>query len=170
MEVQIQAALISAAISLIAAISSIIFNIYQIRREKKKWLFELKTSYSEELYKARLATYPRVFQIVGNLSHAASERVTPEKAREIAGELNDWNYSAGGLCADKRTRGALLGLRQACLEWGTSENMPYDLYQWRNILLLYLRNDLDLKGLEEYDPSDRKSLLLELQSEATEIK
>ncbi len=59
MEVQIQAALISAAISLIAAISSIIFNIYQIRREKKKWLFELKTSYSEELYKARLATYPR---------------------------------------------------------------------------------------------------------------
>ena len=57
-----------------------------------------------------------------------------------------------------KTRGAVLGLREACAHW-TSGSVPHDLYAWRNAAIWSLRRDLDLIGLEHFDPDDRATLL-----------
>ena len=107
-----------------------------------------------EKYKARIASYPQVFSIIGKLSHKAREPVTPEKAKQVAYELNDWFYSIGGMCADTSTRGAIRLLRRACLTWGKQGSRPSDFYKWHNHALLLLRNDLDLQGLEELSDTE----------------
>lgn len=71
----------------------------KFRDEQKKWIINLQTAYELEKYKARIASYPQVFSIIGKLSHKAREPVTPEKAKQVAYELNDWFYSIGGMCA-----------------------------------------------------------------------
>lgn len=118
MPIELQTALISAAVALITALFGGYVAWSQIQRERKKWLIDFKTAYSLELYKARLTSYPRVFEILEKLSNHTSEPVTQEKAEQIAQELNEWFYSAGGMCAETSTRGAIRGLRDCCFKWG----------------------------------------------------
>lgn len=166
---EIQTALISAAVAFFTASISGYFTWSQIRRERSKWLIDLKSSYSIELYKTRLENYPKVYTILAKLSHYASEPVTPDKAKQIGRELNDWFYSVGGLCADVNTRAALLGLRDACLSW-TQGDKPLELDEWRDATMLMLRRDLDLEGLESFKLKNRESLLQLLKAEASTIK
>jgi hypothetical protein len=42
------------------------FTWSQIQRERKKWLIDLKAAYEMERYKTRLASYPKVFEIIAN--------------------------------------------------------------------------------------------------------
>jgi hypothetical protein len=70
----------------------------------------------------------------------------------VAEELNAWLYSAGGMCADATTRGAILGLRDSCDRWGRNGGpRPPQLYEFRNLAVAFLRRDLDLAGLEPFD-------------------
>jgi hypothetical protein len=80
-------------------------------------------------------------------------------------ELNDWFYSAGGMCADTSTRGAILLLRGACLEWERQGSKPSSLYTWRNNALLLLRNDLGLQGLEAYEFQNTPTLIAKVQEQ-----
>ncbi len=180
MPVQVEAALISALVTfLAAAISGAIAwkqfkqnkekfqreqedkqkefrqELEEFRHERQKWLIDLQTAYELEKYKARIASYPQAFSIIGKLSHKAREPVTPEKTKQVAYELNDWFYSIGGMCADVSTRGAIRLLRKACLTWGNQGSKPSDFYRWRNNALFLLRNDLGLQGLEELEELEK---------------
>jgi len=137
----------------------------RFREEQKQWITDLQAAYELEKYKTRIASYPAMFVIIGKLSHKAKVPATSEKAKEIAEELNDWLYSAGGMCAEPSTRGALLKLRDACLNWNRHGVKPEDLYKWRNYALLLLRNDLGIKGLESFDYNKMATLIERVKEE-----
>lgn len=164
MSSDIQTALIAAIVALLTASITGFLTWYQIQRERSRWLIDLKKGYALELYKLRLQTYPKGLEIIGKLSTRAANPLTPEKSRQIAEELNAWFYSAGGLCADTRTRGALLGLRESCLAW-KSGDMPAEIRQWRDAAVFLLRRDLDLLGLESFSEQDTAPLLEKLKRE-----
>ena len=171
MPIELQTALISAIVALITALFGGYLTWNQIQRERKKWLIDLKTAYSLELYKMRLASYPKVFEIIEKLSRHASEPVTQEKAKEAAQELNEWFYSAGGMCAETSTRGAIRGLRDCCFKWGRKGgNTPSDIYEWRNAAILLLRRDLDIQGLESFDFAEGAKLFKKLREEIDSLK
>jgi len=165
------APLISAVVALLIAAGSSTLTWAQVRRERRKWLIDTKVSFSMEIYKMRLAAYPAAFQAIAGLSHGASESVTPGNAGAVAGKLNDWLYSAGGMCASATTRGAILGLRQTCRSWHREGgSRPKELYQFRNLALTSLRLDLDLEGLESYDFNDASTWLKTLQDELRQLE
>lgn len=112
-----------------------------------------------------MATYPGAHQALAPLSHASEEVITAQVAGRVARELNEWLYSAGGLCADATTRGALLGLRECCRRWAASGRQSAQLYEWRNLLTTFLRRDLDVLGLDSYDFEPGSTLLAKLQQE-----
>ena len=78
----------------------------RLREEQKHCITNLQAAYELEKNKARIARYPALFTIIGKLSHKAKIPATAEKAKDIAEELNDWLYSAGGMCAEPSSRGA----------------------------------------------------------------
>jgi hypothetical protein len=109
-------------------------------------------------------------EIIGQLSSQAKTQLTPERANEIALEINNWVYSNGGLVAETNTRGAILGLRDACMSWHTG-NQPKEIKEWRNATLFLLRRDLDVLGLEAPDAlEDRSSLLEKIKGEITYLE
>jgi hypothetical protein len=118
-----------------------------------------------ELNAHHCSNYPDMFTIIGKLSHKAKIPATSEKAKEIAEELNDWFYSAGGMCAEPSTRGTPLKLRDACLHWNKRGVKPDGLFKWRNYSLLLLRNDLGIKGLETFDYRTMASLIERVKEE-----
>ena len=171
MSTQVQAALIAGVVGLATASIGALLTFLQARRERSKWLVDFKSTYTLELYRQRLAAYPAAFKFIGRLSHGAEPRPDSSIAGEVALELNDWIYGAGGLCADAGTRGAVLGLRIRCAAWARAGNhgRPSDLYEWRNVALAMLRLDIDLSGLEEYDFGNMPSALERLRGEVNRM-
>ncbi len=169
MPLELQTALIAAGVALLTASLGGYFSLQQMRREQGKWLTKLKTTYAVELYKARLAAYPHLQEIIGQLSSQAQEPLTPAYAHHIAQQVNQWIYSSGGLVAETSTRAAILGLRDACAAWNEG-SPPQEILEWRNAALFLLRRDLDVFGLESPDAlKDRTSLLAKIQTEISEI-
>src|SRR5450759_3821625 len=107
MSTQVTTALISGVVALIVACAGGLLTWTQVRRERIKWLVDLKAAYTLKLYEARLNSYPELMQIMLKVSSRSIESVALTEAQAIATELNSWFYSAGGLCADSRTRGAV---------------------------------------------------------------
>ena len=171
MSTQVEAAVIAGAVGLCTASVGALLTFLQARRERSKWLVDFKSSYALELYGQRLAVYPAVFKIIGRLSHGAEPKPDASIAGQVAIELNDWIYGAGGLCAEAGTRGALLGLRLRCSAWATAGNeaRPKDLYDWRNVALAMLRLDIDIVGLEEYDFGNMQSALDRLRNDVNSM-
>lgn len=169
MPLELQTALISALVALVTAGIGGYFTWSQVQREKTRWLVDLKTSYSVELYKTRLASYPQIFELLGQLSRHAQDPLTPAKAQQIGQAIHVWLYSPGGLCAESSTRGALRGLRHCCLEWKQGVRPP-ELGEWRHAALFLLRRDLDLQGFESFDPKDSGPLLKRLQAEMSSMQ
>ena len=169
MPLELQTALISALVALVTAAIGGYVTWNQIQREKTRWLIDLKTSYSVELYKTRLASYPQICQLLGKLSKHAPDPLTQATAKQIGQGIHEWLYSPGGLCAESSTRGALKGLRHYCLEWKEGARSP-EIGQWRHAALFLLRRDLDLEGIESFDPKDSVSLLKKLQAEMDSMR
>jgi hypothetical protein len=171
MSTQLETAIIAGAVGLLTAMIGTAVTFLQAQRERSKWLVDFKTSYSIELYKQRLSTYPKVFETIGRLSHGAVPKPDSSIAGEVASELNDWLYGAGGMCAEAGTRGAVLGLRFRCRAWADSghHDRPADLYQWRNVALAMLRLDIDVVGLEQYDFDNMPSALQRLRNEVEQM-
>src|SRR5215218_806813 len=114
MSIELQTALISAGVAVVTAFLGGYISWSQLRRERNRWLIDLKSNYSLELYRSRLESYPKASVATAKLS-SRSESVAAETAKEIVDDLNTWLYSVGGLCADERTRGAVIGLREWAL-------------------------------------------------------
>jgi hypothetical protein len=170
MAMELQTGIIAAAVAVLTAGLSGYLTWKQIQRERAKWVTELKTAYALELHKARLSSYPAMQEIIGQLSSHAQTPLTPQQAQSVAQAINRWNYTVGGLVAETNTRGAILGLRDACAAWKEGPQ-PKEILHWRNAALFLLRRDLDVHGLESADVlMDRLSLLAKLQKEISDIK
>lgn len=171
MSTQIQAAVIAGIVGLLTASIGALLTFVQARRERSNWLVDFKSNYALELYRQRLAVYPAAFKIIGRLSHGADPKPDASIVGQVAVELNDWIYSAGGLCADAGTRGALLGLRIRCSAWPSAgdSGRPEVLYDWRNVALAMLRLDIDVTGLEEYDFGNMPSALERLRNDVSRM-
>jgi hypothetical protein len=161
MSPQAEAALIAGVVSLLTASLTGVLTLMEVRRERTKWVSELTTSHALEVHRQRLAAYPEAFRILRGVSHPAVPGAA--EAARVAVELNDWIYSAGGMCAEAGTRGAIIGLRNSCRKWQKTGEKPGDLYAWRNAALAMLRLDLDLEGLEDYDLAKPQTVLERLQ-------
>lgn len=168
MPIELQTTLISALVALLVGGTGTALSFNRLRRERTQWLIDFKSDYSMELYRKRLETYPEVLAVIGELS-GRNMPVPPLTVRRVAGRLNEWFYSVGGLTASTRTRGALLGLRENCDKWANSGERPNEFFDWRNVALALLRHDLDLRGLETFDFDDPSSLLQDLQRDIREM-
>ncbi|MFC9328721.1 hypothetical protein [Kitasatospora sp. NPDC057015] len=157
-----ESAIVSGIVALLVAGAGALISIVQLRREQRKWIKEFKVTWSLDLLRARLASYPDIFRILGRLSHSAPEPTTAQTAGQVAQEINAWIYSAGGMCADATTRGAVLLLRHECKKWARTGAQPSTLYGARNLALRSLRLDLELSGLESYDFDNPASMLDQL--------
>jgi hypothetical protein len=171
MSTQLEAAIIAGVVGLLTAAFGTAVTFLQAQRERSKWLVDFKTSYTIELYKQRLLTYPKIFTTIGRLSHGSNPKPNSSIAGEVASELNEWLYGTGGMCAEAGTRGAVLGLRLRCRSWADSgdNRRPADLYQWRNVALTMLRLDIDVIGLEQYDFDNMPSALQRLKKEVEQM-
>ena len=156
---------IGALVAIVTATLSAWIATNQLRRQRGEWLSQFQREYSVELQKARLKANAEALNILRRLSHASSDPLNPQVAAVVAGELNAWIYSEGGLVADAQTRGAMLGLRQVCIKWKDG-GRPQELYPLRNYALLFLRRDIGVEGLEEYDFNSPQSLISKLQQQA----
>lgn len=152
-----------------ALITALLAGYTTSRLERRKWLTGLKSTLALELQKARLASYPAVFQTLGKLSSRAKIPLSRDSAGEVADELNAWMYSAGGMSAEASTRGAILLLRELLLQWSRDDILDRDtFYLVRNRTFLLLRRDLDVIGLETYDPESMTQLLEQVR-EASDV-
>jgi hypothetical protein len=169
MATQVQAAVIAAIVGLVTTGVGALFSVFQNKRERSKWLVELKGGYALELYRERLRTYPLMFATLGSLSHIRPVADIEADITKVAQQLNDWMYSSDGMCADAAVRGAILGLRHSCSDWAISGKRPQDFYQWRNLSIQMLRRDLDLHRNELHDWDNLESLLHILKTEAATL-
>jgi hypothetical protein len=173
-------AIISAIVALITAGTTIYFSFLKFKQEKTRflheiedkrsgWVKEMKAYYSLELFKVRLKTYPEILETLGEMSTRATEPFTPEKSKQVAVRINRWLYSKGGLCATEETRGAILQIRNICFDW--KEGLPPEkLFKLNDYAALFLRRDLDMKGLESYNFENSRSLLEEQRKDIESIK
>lgn len=104
---------------------------------------------------------------MSGLSTRSVASITKAAAETIAADLNSWLYSIGGMCADSRTRAAVVGLR-VC--WPENGQQPEELYKIRNAGLTFLRRDLDLGDPEFYDFGDTSTLLNDLQDDLAKLE
>lgn len=162
---EVGAAFISGIVAIVIAATTGFLTWSQVRRERRKWLVDAKVAIALELYKTRISSYPPLLEAIEPLSTRNLDQMTPDAARDVATKLNRWLYSTGGACADAKVRGALLGLRHCCDRWAGSGTRPTELYPFRNLLISFLRRDLDVGGLESYDFTTTSSLLGELRAD-----
>lgn len=137
----------------------------QIRRERQRESAAAAVARSLELHRARLTSYPAAFEAMAPLSTQNRAALTPQTAGAVAQRLNDWLYSAGGMCADATTRGAVLGLRDSCARWAGTGQRPPQLYEFRNLAVAFLRRDLDLSELDASDVRRNVTLLGRLRDD-----
>jgi hypothetical protein len=163
---QVATALIAGFVALVVAVGGGVLTWAQVRRERERWLADVKVAWALELRRARLAAYPAAFEAIAPLSTHRRSTLTGEVAAEVAEKLNSWLYSTGGMCADATTRGAVLGLRDSCSRWATiGDTRPPQLYEFRNLTITFLRRDLDLGGLEPYDFQRNVTVLNKLRDD-----
>lgn len=136
---------------IVASLSGFISSYITISVERRKLKIDLKKAYAIELFKKRLEAYPSIWTTLGGLSAQAVEPLDSARAAEIARQLNDWLYSVGGLCADMEARRAVLDVRNACLELSEGKSSVEEVRELRDVAMIYLRRDLDLKGLESFN-------------------
>jgi hypothetical protein len=163
MSPELQAAVIAAIVALITGGVTGYLTWAQIRRERDKWLYDIKTNISVELHRARMAEYGRLSKLLLGTSTASREKLTPATAHEMANEINDWMYGAGGLMASARTRNAGWALRDRLLRWKEGKQ-PKDILEVRTLLWWSMRQDLDIPSGREDDLAEDK-LIKQLQDE-----
>ena len=168
MSPELQTGLIAAAVALVTAGVTGYFTWQRIRRDRARWLYDIKTTVSIELYRARMAEYGKLSKILIGLSKASHQKLTPARAHEIADTINDWMYSGGGLVASARTRNAGWALRDRLLRWKEGPR-PQQIIDVRVLLWWSMRQDLDIPSGTQRDLSEA-TLIKQLQDEMDAIE
>lgn len=169
MNVDIQTAMIAAGAGFITAALTSLISWIGIKQERNKWLFELKTNYEIELYKARMIEYAKVIQILKGLSRNAVEPVSAKTAQNVAHHINDWAYSSGGLIASSKTRKAVWVLRGICTDWKEGP-LSQEVLDAREVLIWSLRKDLGISSSKHLDSKANENLLAQLKAEMDELE
>ena len=167
MPTELQTALIAGAVALVTAGLTGLLTWLQIRRERTRWLYDLKTSLSVELHRKRMEEYEGLSMILMALSTTRQKQLTLARAHAIAGEINEWMYGAGGLVASAKTRNAGWALRDRLRRWKAG-HQPKDIMEVRTLLLWSMRNDLDIPSGRTQD-TEEDSLLKQLKDEMTRV-
>ena len=167
MPTELQTALIAAGVALLTALITAYFAWRQLQRERARWLYDIKTTLSVELHRRRMDEYARLSQILMALSTTNKKELTIARAHQIADELNEWMYAAGGLLAGAKTRNAGWALRDRLLRWKAG-HQPRDIMEVRTLLLWSMRNDLDIPSGRTQD-TEEDSLLKQLKDEMNRV-
>lgn len=168
MSPELQTGIIAAAVALVTAGITGYLTWQQIQRERSKWLYDIKTALSVELYRKRMEEYAGLSKILLGLSTTQQKRMTVARAHEIADEINQWMYGAGGMIASKRTRNAGWALRDRLLRWKAG-SQPRDIMEVRTLLMWSMRSDLDLPTGRTEGMSD-DTLIQQLKSEMNRVE
>lgn len=167
MPIELQTGILAAVVALITASLTGYLTWRQIRQERAKWLFDIKTTLSVELFRERMAEYAKLSRILGGLSTTSQANLTPARAHKIAATINEWMYGAGGLLASARTRTAGWALRDRLLRWKAGRQ-PKDILEVRKLLMWSMRWDLDIPSGRKDDASG-ETLMTRLQEEMEEV-
>ena len=93
----------------------------RIKNDEIKWALELNNQRELYLHKARLRTYPEVFEALAALSSYNLHEFDEDKAKELADKLTKWGYGEAGLCMLPDTRDSLFSLRDTLGRFGRKE-------------------------------------------------
>jgi hypothetical protein len=168
MSPELQAGIIAAVVALITAGGTGYLTWQQIQRERARWLYDIKTTFSVELYRRRMAEYTELSKILIALSTTRQKKLTVAGAHEIADAINEWMYGAGGLVASQRTRNAGWALRDRLLRWKTG-SQPRDIMEVRTLLMWSMRSDLDISsGRMQDTPED--TVIQQLRDEMNRVE
>ncbi len=163
MSPEMQSALIAGGVALITAALTSFVGWLQMRRERAKWLYDIKTTFSVDLYRARMTEYAKLSKILMALSTTSQPKLTVAKAHGIADVINEWMYGAGGLVASTRTRNAGWALRDRLYRWKAG-TQPKDIMEVRTVLMWSMRADLDI-GSGQIEGGSTDTLIKQLQEE-----
>ncbi len=167
MPTEVQSGLISAVVALITAGITALATWRKVQREQAQWLYNIKTTLSVELHRRRMDEYTVLSKIMMALSSTSQKQLTIAKAHQVAADVNEWMYGAGGLIASAKTRNAGWALRDRLLRWKAGPQ-PKDIMEVRTLLLWSMRNDLDIPSGRAQD-TEENSLLEQLQEEMTRV-
>lgn len=193
------AALVTAIVSLITALSSIIFTIVRIRIERhdrqqeiieerderreefQSKLAELEAKFLHERVAQRYSTYPEVFKVLGavrdvpdpDMAHYTSLLHHRAQLLETADALLMHLYGDASLVMGMPTRNALLRAWQACHLFQTNDVTLEQLVGYFFLARRWLRADLQIEDIREVE-SDldriRKKFSLDSSDEMIEEK
>ena len=160
-EMENSLAFLTAVVALITAIVGIVFNYWNLKNEKEKWLTDarsqLQSHYLEGIVGERLRTYAPVFKTLGEVrdvpdpqqEHWNTLKKNPEKLLRVADELLSHLYGEAGLLMEMNTRNSLLTAYYSCHKFQNNEikleRLVSDFYQARR----KLRADLQIPDLGE---------------------
>ena len=167
MSPELQAGLIAGVVALITAGFTGYLTWQQIQRERARWLYDIKTTVSVELYRRRMAEYAELSKILIALS-TTQKKLTVARAHEIASVINEWMYGAGGLVASQRTRNAGWALRDRLLRWKAGAQ-PKDIMEVRTLLMWSMRADLDIPSGRTQDAAE-DTLIQHLRDEMSKVE
>ena len=160
---EIITALIAAAVALATTVITSFIAWKKIVKESGRWLLDLRSSVEVDQYKLRVEQYDILIKCFINLT-SKSPQFNPDEAHQTAIFINNWIYSAGGLCADKNTYAAVVGLRNACSKWKEG-GTPNDIWMWRDLAINSMRKDLYQQNLAEFNFDETSSYIEKLKNE-----
>ncbi len=168
MSTELQTALIAGVVALVTAGITGYLTWQQIQRERARWLYDIKTTVSVELYRKRMAEYAELSKLLLALSTTQKQKLSVARAHEIADQINKWMYGAGGMVASKRTRNAGWALRDRLLRWKAGAQ-PKDIMEVRTLLMWSMRSDLDLPTGRTEEVSE-ETLIQHLKDEMSRVE
>lgn len=163
MPIEIVTALIAALVALITTTVTATVAWKKIIKESGKWLLDLRSSVEIEQYKLRVKNYEILIKLLSNLT-SKSPLFNPKDVHETGASINTWLYSSGGLCSDKNTYAAAVGLRNACTNWKEGGS-PSEIWTWRDLTINCMRSDLYQQKLDKFDFEQSASYLKRLQDD-----
>jgi hypothetical protein len=163
MSPELQSGLIAGVVALVTAGITGYLTWQQIQRERMRWLYDIKATFSVELYRKRMEEYGRLSKILMGLSTTTQKQLTVAKAHAIADEINQWMYGDGGLVSSPDTRNAGWALRDRLLRW-KSGRLPSDVTEVRRLLFWSMRRDLDI-ATGRSEELARDTVIKQLQDE-----
>ena len=112
--------------------------------EQRRWREQFATQLALKHVETRLAEYSSLWSKVQLIAKNQSSEATftQEAARELAGVVQSWRYSTGGLLAEETTRDVAYAFQRALWRYNTTPGTYRNVRLARRILRDALRSDI----------------------------
>ncbi len=116
--------------------------------EQQRWREQLARELTMKLVDARLDEYSRVWSYVRGVAQSERRKgaFTVDVAKDLAGKVQEWRFSKGGLLAEETTRSAAMAFQTALWEFDGSNAAYSQIRRARLILRDAIRADMGLTG------------------------